>query len=215
MSAAGWLQFGVLIGVLLVTAPPLGWYMAKVYGEEDKAPGDRVFGPVERLIYRICRVNPEREQRWTVYAFSLFAFSLVSFLLLYGLQRLQGQLPLNPVDLPAVVPNVAFNAAVSFMTNTNWQNYAGEATMSHLTQMAGLTVQNFVSAAAGMAVMAALIRGLARRRASTLGNFWVDLTRGTIRILFPLSFVVALLLVSQGVIQNFAGHTKVSAVEGT
>jgi len=215
MSAAGWLQFGVLIGVLLVTAPPLGWYMAKVYGEEGNAPGDWVFGPVERLIYRICRVNPEREQRWTVYAFSLFAFSLVSFLLLYGLQRLQGQLPLNPVDLPAVMPNVAFNAAVSFMTNTNWQNYAGEATMSHLSQMAGLTVQNFVSAAAGMAVMAALIRGLARRRASTLGNFWVDLTRGTIRILLPLSFLVALLLVSQGVIQNFAGHTKVSAVEGT
>lgn len=215
MSAAGWLQLGALIGVLLITVPPLGWYMAKVYGEEGEAPGDRVFGPVERLVYRICRVNPEREQRWTAYAFSLFAFSLVSFLVLYGLQRLQGQLPLNPVALPAVVPNVAFNAAVSFMTNTNWQNYAGEATMSHLAQMAGLTVQNFVSAAAGMAVMAALIRGLARRRASTLGNFWVDLTRGTIRILLPLSFVVALLLVSQGVIQNLTGYTEVAAAEGT
>jgi K+-transporting ATPase ATPase A chain len=215
MSAAGWLQFAALIAVLLVTAPPLGRYMARVYGDEGKAPGDRVFGPVERLIYRVCRVNPEREQRWTIYALSLFAFSLVSFLVLYGLQRLQGVLPLNPVDLPAVVPNVAFNAAVSFMTNTNWQNYAGEATMSHLSQMAGLTVQNFVSAAAGMAVMAALIRGLARRRASTLGNFWVDLTRGTVRILLPLSFVVALVLVSQGVIQNFSGHTEVAAVEGS
>jgi len=215
MSGTGLLQFGALIAVLLVTAPPLGRYIAKVYGADGKAAGDRVFGPVERLIYRICRVNPEREQRWTAYALSLFAFSLVSFLVLYGLQRVQGLLPLNPVDLPAVVPNIAFNAAVSFMSNTNWQNYAGEATMSHLTQMAGLTVQNFVSAAAGMAVMAALIRGLARRRASTLGNFWVDLTRGTIRILLPLSFLVALLLVSQGVIQNLSGHTEVNAVEGT
>lgn len=214
MSASSWLQFAVLIAVLLLTAPPLGRYMAGVYGDGEKAPGDKVFLPLERLIYRACRVDPKREQRWTVYAFSLLAFSAVSFLLLYVLQRVQAWLPLNPVDLPNVAPNVAFNTAVSFMTNTNWQAYAGEATMSHLTQMVGLTVQNFVSAAAGMAVMAALIRGLARRRASTIGNFWVDLTRGTVRVLLPLSFVVAIVLLSQGVVQNLNGHTIAAAIEG-
>ncbi|WP_432476116.1 potassium-transporting ATPase subunit KdpA [Nocardioides sp. GXQ0305] len=213
MSAASWLQLGAMIAVVLVTAPLLGRYMAAVYSGE-KVVGDRVFVPVERAIYRVCRVDSDKEQRWTVYAFSLLAFSLVSFLALYLVQRLQHLLPLNPTDMPAVPENVAFNAAVSFMTNTNWQAYAGEATMSHLTQMVGLTVQNFVSAAAGMAVMAALIRGLARRRASTVGNFWVDLTRGTLRILLPLAFVVALVLVSQGVIQNLAGFQTVETLQG-
>jgi K+-transporting ATPase ATPase A chain len=213
MSAASWGQFLAVIAVVLVTAPPLGRYMAAVYGGE-RAPGDRVFLPVERVFYRVCRVNPDSEQRWTVYAFSLLAFSIVSFLFLYLLQRLQGVLPFNPTDMPAVPENVSFNTAVSFMTNTNWQSYAGEATMSHLTQMLGLTVQNFVSAAAGMAVMAALIRGLARRRASTLGNFWVDLTRSTTRILLPLSFVVAVILISQGVVQNLHGFTSVTTLEG-
>src|SRR6266545_268567 len=214
MSSASWLQFAVLIAVLLVTAPLLGRYMAKVYGDERKAPGDRVFLPVERLVYRICRVDPDSEQRWTVYTFAVIGFSLMSFLLLYAMQRLQHWLPLNPTDLPNVTDHVAFNTAVSFMTNTNWQSYSGELTMSHLTQMTGLTVQNFVSAAAGMAVMAALIRGLARRRASTLGNFWVDLTRTVVRILLPMSFLLALGLVSQGVIQNFHGHTAVTTLEG-
>ncbi|HET8682581.1 MAG TPA: potassium-transporting ATPase subunit KdpA [Micromonosporaceae bacterium] len=214
MSSASWLQFAALVAVLLVTAPLLGWYMAKVYGDERKAPGERVFGPVERLVYRVCRVDPDSEQRWSVYAFSVLAFSLLSFLVLYAVQRLQQWLPLNPTDMPNVVDHIAFNAAVSFMTNTNWQSYSGELTMSHLTQMTGLTVQNFVSAAAGMAVMAALIRGLARRRAATLGNFWVDLTRTVVRILLPLSFLVAIVLVSQGVIQNFNGHTMVTTVEG-
>jgi K+-transporting ATPase ATPase A chain len=213
MSAASWGQFLAVIAVVLVTAPPLGRYMAAVYGGE-RAPGDRVFLPVERVFYRVCRVNPDSEQRWTVYAFSLLAFSIVSFLFLFLLQRLQGVLPFNPTDMPAVPENVSFNTAVSFMTNTNWQSYAGEATMSHLTQMLGLTVQNFVSAAAGMAVMAALIRGLARRRASTLGNFWVDLTRSTTRILLPLSFVVAVILISQGVVQNLHGFTSVTTLEG-
>jgi K+-transporting ATPase ATPase A chain len=188
--------------------------MALVFSDEAKAPGDRVFLPVERLIYRICRVDPDREQRWTVYAYSLFAFSFVSFLVVYALQRLQGSLPFNPVDVSGVIPHLSFNTAVSFMTNTNWQSYGGETTMSHLTQMVGLSVQNFVSAAAGMAVMAAFIRGLARRRASTLGNFWVDLTRTTVRILLPLAFVLAIVLVSQGVIQNFHGHTEVTTLEG-
>lgn len=213
MSAPAWLQFAALIAVVVLTAIPLGRYMARVY-DDDAVAGDRFFLPIERLIYRMCRIDPSREQRWTVYTYSVLAFSIVSFLVVYGLQRLQGSLPFNPTDMPAVTPHVAFNAAVSFMTNTNWQSYSGELTMSHLTQMSGLAVQNFVSAAAGMAVMAALIRGLARRRAATLGNFWVDLTRTVTRILLPLSFVVALLLVSQGVIQNLHGFTEVTTLEG-
>lgn len=214
MSAASWLQLVVLVALLLVTAPPLGSYIAKVYGDDEKAPGDRVFLPIERLIYRICRVSPHSEQRWTVYAFSLLGFSAVSFLFVYGTQRVQDKLPFNPTDMPAVIDHLAFNTAVSFTTNTNWQSYSGEATMSHLTQMTALSVQNFVSAAAGMAVMAALIRGLARRSAKTIGNFWVDLTRTTVRILLPLSFLVALVFVSQGVIQNLHGFTPVRTLEG-
>jgi K+-transporting ATPase ATPase A chain len=214
MSLASWLQFVALIGVVVLTAAPLGRYMARVYGDEGSAPGDRFFLPVEGLIYRLCRIDPGREQRWTTYAYSLLGFSLVSFLTVYALQRLQGSLPLNPAALPGVIPHLSFNTAVSFMTNTNWQSYGGESTMSHLTQMVGLSVQNFVSAAAGMATLAALVRGLSRRRATTIGNFWVDLTRGTIRILVPMAFVMALVLVSQGVIQNFNGFTEVTTVEG-
>ena len=214
MSAATWAQFVALVVAIVVVAPPLGRYMAAVYGD-GKASGDRLFLPVERLIYRVCGVDEKREQRWTVYTYSLLAFSLVSFLALYLLQRLQGSLPFNPSGMAGVVPHLSFNTAVSFMTNTNWQSYGGESTMSHLTQMTGLAVQNFVSAAAGMAVMAALIRGIARRRARTLGNFWVDLTRSVVRILLPLAVVVAVLLISQGVIQNFHGHTDVTTVEGT
>lgn len=214
MSIPNWVQFAVLIALLAITAPPLGIYIARVYGETGTAPGDRFFKPVERMLYRLCRVDPASEQRWTTYAFAVIAFSAVSFLLLYGLLRLQAVLPFNPTDMPAVTDHVAFNAAVSFMTNTNWQSYGGETTLSHLTQMTGLTVQNFVSAAVGMCVMAALIRGLARRRAQTLGNFWVDLTRTVLRILLPLSFVVALLLISQGVIQNLSGFTAAQTLEG-
>jgi potassium-transporting ATPase potassium-binding subunit len=214
MSAATWAQFIALIIAVVVLAPPLGRYMAGVYGD-GRGPGDRVFLPVERLIYRACRVDDKREQRWTVYAYSVLGFSLVSFLALYLLQRLQGSLPFNPSGVSGVIPHLSFNTAVSFMTNTNWQSYGGETTMSHLTQMTGLAVQNFVSAAAGMAVMAAFVRGLARRRANTLGNFWVDLTRSVVRILVPLSLLVAVLLLSQGVIQNFHGHTEITAVEGT
>jgi K+-transporting ATPase ATPase A chain len=215
MTFVNWLQFLAVIAVVVVTAVPIGRYMARIYGGSGKAPGDRFFLPVERLIYRICRIDPSSEQRWTTYTYSLLAFSLFSFLAVYGLQRLQGSLPLNPAGLEGVVPHLSFNTAVSFMTNTNWQSYGGESTMSHLTQMTGLAVQNFVSAAAGMATVAAFIRGLARRRATTLGNFWVDLTRTTVRILIPLAFVMALVLVSQGVIQNFNGFTEVTTVEGT
>ena len=213
MSAASFVSLGVLIVVLGVSIVPLGRYMAKVYGG-DKAPGDRVFLPVERLIYRILRVNPKREQRWNVYALALLAFSLVSVLALYLFQRVQEWLPLSN-GLPNVVPRMAFNTAVSFVTNTNWQSYSGESTMGHLVQMSGLAVQNFVSAAVGMAIAAALIRALARRQGRTLGNFWVDLTRTTTRILLPISFVIALALVAQGAVQNFTSSTTATTVDKT
>jgi potassium-transporting ATPase potassium-binding subunit len=213
MSGAAWLQFLVLIALVAAATPLMGGYMAKVYGG-GAAPGDRFFGPLERLVYRATGVNPSREQRWTVYARSLLAFSAVSVLLLYLMQRVQGGLPLNPTDVGAVPEALAFNTAVSFTTNTNWQNYAGEITMSHLTQMAGLAVQNFVSAAVGIAVAVALIRGLARRRSGTIGNFWVDLTRSTTRVLLPISIIGALVLVSQGVIQNFDGFTVANTLDG-
>jgi len=213
MSAAAFLSLGVLVVVLLVAIHPLGRYMAKVYGD-GKAPGDRVFLPVERLIYRILRVDPKREQRWNIYAISLLAFSAVSVLVLYFFQRVQTWLPLAN-DLPNVEPKTAWNTAVSFVTNTNWQSYAGESTMGHLVQMAGLAVQNFVSAAVGMAIAVALIRALARRRGRTLGNFWVDVTRSTTRILLPISFVIALVLVSQGAIQNFTSSTTAKPLDQT
>jgi potassium-transporting ATPase potassium-binding subunit len=215
MSTANWLQFVVFIALVGVTAPFIGRYIARVYDDSERpAPGDRFFLRIERPIYRICRVDPSREQRWTVYAYSVLAFSVISLLLLYLQLRIQDSLPFNPTNVPAVGEHLSFNTAVSFSTNTNWQSYGGESTMSHLSQMLGLAVHNFVSAAAGMAVMAAFIRGLARRRASTLGNFWVDLTRTTTRVLLPACFVFALILVSQGVIQNFHGFTEVTTVEG-
>jgi K+-transporting ATPase ATPase A chain len=215
MSTASWLQFVVLIALVAATAPFIGRYMARVYGDDDRpAPGDRFFLRIERPIYRVCHVDPRREQRWTVYAYSVLAFSVISLLILYLQLRIQDALPFNPTNMPAVGEHLSFNTAVSFSTNTNWQSYGGESTMSHLSQMLGLAVHNFVSAAAGMAVLAAFIRGLARRRASTLGNFWVDLTRTTTRILLPACFVFALILVSQGVIQNFHGFTEATTVEG-
>src|SRR4051794_21792927 len=202
MSATDLISLGVLIMALLVSIGPLGRYMAKVYGEEH-APGDRLFLPLERLIYKILRVDDKREQRWNVYAISLLSFSAVSVLALYAFLRLQTWLPLAN-GLPNLIPRLSFNTAVSFVTNTNWQSYSGESTMGHLVQMAGLSVQNFVSAAVGMAVAAALIRALARRHGRTLGNFWVDITRTTTRILLPISFLIAVILMSQGAIQNFS-----------
>ena len=213
MTAAGWAQLGFVILLLAISTPLLGSYMAKVYGQK-KAPGDRVFLPIERFIYRVCGVNPDSEQRWTTYAISLIGFSLASVLVLYVQLRVQGSLPLNADSMGAVRPDLAFNTSVSFLTNTNWQNYAGETTMSHLTQMSGLAFHNFVSAACGASVAVALIRGLVRRRTNTLGNFWVDLVRTCTRILLPFSFVFALFLVSQGVIQNFNASTTVTTVAG-
>lgn len=213
MSTSSWLQLGVLVAFLLVTTRVLGAYIAGVFGG-GRALGDRVFLPLERAIYRFCGVDPDREQTWPVYALALIAFSLVSVLGLYLLQRLQGVLLLNPTDAKAVPPALALNTAVSFVTNTNWQNYSGELTMSHLTQMAGLTVQNFLSTAVGLAVAVALIRGFVRRRSATIGNFWVDLTRGTIRVLLPLAIVVAIVLASQGAVQNLHGFTHATTVQG-
>jgi K+-transporting ATPase ATPase A chain len=213
MTAAGWLQLVVLIVLVAISTPLLGAYMSKVY-QGGEAPGDRVFLPVERAIYRVCGVDPGGEQRWTTYAFSVLAFSLVSVLGLYAVQRLQGHMPFNPDHLVGVPPALAFNTAVSFLTNTNWQNYSGESTMAHLTQMAGLAVQNFVSAAVSMAVAIALVRGLIRRRSGTLGNFWVDLTRTVVRVLLPISLLGALVFVGQGMEQNFHAARTVTTVEG-
>jgi K+-transporting ATPase ATPase A chain len=213
VSAANWLQLLALVAALLVVSPLLGAYLARVLGG-GTAPGDRVFLPLERALYRLAGVDPGREQPWGVYALSLLAFSAVSVVGLFLLERVQGVLPLNPTEVSSVPPALAFNTAASFVTNTNWQNYAGESTMSHLTQMAGLTVQNFVSAAVGIAVAVALIRGLVRRRSATIGNFWADLTRITVRVLLPGALVLALLLASQGVLQSLRGSAEARTVEG-
>jgi K+-transporting ATPase ATPase A chain len=214
MTAAAWLQIAALIGLLLLGTRLLGPYLARVYAG-GPAPGDRVFLPLERLVYRASRIDAEREQPWAVYARSVIAFSLVSVLGLYGLQRLQAWLPLNPSSVESVPPFLAFHTAVSFVTNTNWQNYGGESTMSDLLQMTGLTVQNFVSAAVGMAVAVALIRGFTRQRAETIGNFWVDLVRGVTRVLLPLALVLAVMLAGLGVVQTLSGPVDASTVEGT
>ncbi|HEX9091126.1 MAG TPA: potassium-transporting ATPase subunit KdpA [Anaerolineales bacterium] len=209
MTAHGYVQIGIFFVVLLLLVKPLGLYMAKVYQGESTFL-DRPFRPLERLIYRLLNINPEDEMDWKAYTLALLIFSAISFLAVYLLQRLQGLLPLNPQKFGPPTPDLSFNTAVSFITNTNWQNYGGEATLSYLTQMVGLTVQNFVSAAAGMAVLMAFIRSLARRQTTKLGNFWVDLTRGTLYILIPLSSILALALVSQGVVQTFSPYKQLT-----
>jgi K+-transporting ATPase ATPase A chain len=214
MSTNGLLQIGLYLVALLALAKPLGGYMARVY-EGNLPTFVRWISPVEDLFYRICGVDPKQEMRWTQYAFAAMWFSLVGLVVVYGLQRLQGLLPLNPQGFGAVTPDSSFNTAISFVTNTNWQGYGGETTMSYLTQMLGLGVQNFVSAAAGMAVVIALIRGFARHTVETIGNFWVDMTRSTVYILLPLSLILALVLVGQGVVQNFSPYKTVATVEAT
>jgi K+-transporting ATPase ATPase A chain len=214
MTANGYLQIGLYLVLLALVARPLGKYMANVL--EGKPCGlDRLLGWCERLIYRLSGADPAREMTWQRYAFAVMWFTGVGLLALYGLQRIQDKLPLNPQGLSAPSPDSSFNTTTSFVSNTNWQSYGGETTMSYLSQMLGLTVQNFVSAAMGIAVLAALIRGLARRSAQTIGNFWVDLTRTTLYILIPMSTVLALALVSQGVIQNLRAYDTVSLVQPT
>jgi K+-transporting ATPase ATPase A chain len=225
MTAANWLQILALVVLVVLGTRILGPYLAAVFGDAEEvgpdveprrphAFGDRIFDPIERVIYRVCGVDPNAEQRWTGYAASLIAFSLVSCVGLYALLRLQGSLPLNPNGAPGLAPALAFNTSASFVTNTNWQNYGGELAMSHLSQMAGLAVQNFVSPVVGLCAAMVLIRSLSRRKVSSVGNFWVDLVRGTLRVFVPLAFVVAVVLVSQGVIQNFHGFHHLGALSG-
>ncbi|MEW5762837.1 MAG: potassium-transporting ATPase subunit KdpA [Bacillota bacterium] len=213
MKTLDLLQMALFLGLLLALAPPLGRYMARVYEGRPTLP-DVVLRPLERLLYRLAGVDPAKEMGWREYAAALLLFNGLGLVLLFLLQLLQGHLPLNPRHCGAVRWDLALNTAVSFVTNTNWQAYAGESTMSYFTQMAGLTVQNFLSAATGMAVAAALIRGLARRAAATVGNFWVDLTRSVLWILLPLALVLALVLVSQGVVQSLHPYPEVETLEG-
>jgi potassium-transporting ATPase potassium-binding subunit len=212
MTANAWMQFGLYLAVLLALVKPLGWYMARVY--QGRPFGlDVVFGRSERWLYHAAGVDPQQEMNWKTYTFAVLLFNLVGLVVLYALLRLQHLLPLNPQAFFANSPDSAFNTAVSFATNTNWQGYGGETTMSYLSQMLGLSVQNFVSAASGMAVLVALIRGFVRRSADTIGNFWVDLVRSTLYILLPLSLVLAVALVSQGVIQNVRPYQTVALLQ--
>lgn len=214
MNINALLQIGLFLAVLIACVKPLGLYMARVY--EGKPCGlSWALGWLERSIYRLCGIDPQEEMSWTTYAKAMLIFNFLGFVAVYALQRMQHVLPLNPAGLPAVPPDLAMNTAVSFATNTNWQSYGGETTMSYLTQMLGLTVQNFVSAASGMAVLVALIRGFVRHSTQTIGNFWYDLTRSTLYILLPLSVVGALVLVSQGVVQTFKSYQTVTLIQPT
>ncbi|EPR43469.1 Potassium-transporting ATPase A chain [Desulfovibrio sp. X2] len=215
MSTIDIARVALYLAVLGALAWPLGLYMARVYEGRPLFLLDRLAGPLERLVYRLCGVRPDEEMDWKTYACSLMVVNALGMLLVYALERLQGALPGNPLGLPGVSPWVALNTAVSFASNTNWQAYGGESTMSLLTQMLGLTVQNFLSAATGMAVLAALVRGLARRETDRLGNFWVDMTRGVLYVLLPLSLLLALALCSQGVVQTFSGEVAVTGLEQT
>ncbi len=214
MTPNGMLQVALYFTVLISAVVPLGRYMARVYAGEPVFLS-RLAGPVERLIYRCCRIDREQEMGWKAYAGGLLVFNLTGWLALYLLQRLQGFLPFNPHGFSAVAADLAFNAAVSFVTNTNWQAYGGETTMSFFTQMAGFTVQNFASAASGMAVLLALVRGMQRTLSETIGNVWVDLTRSIVYILLPLSLIMALFLVSQGVVQTLESPVRVQLLDQT
>ena len=207
------LQLAIYLVVLLVLAKPLGAYMTGVFG--DKPSRAHWLGPVERLFYRVAGVNPQAEMGWKRYALAVIVVNVLGALAVYALQRAQQWLPLNPQGFGAITPDSSFNTAISFVTNTNWQGYSGESTMSYLTQMLGLAVQNFLSAATGIAVVIALIRGFARHSAKTIGNFWVDFTRATVYVLLPLSIIVSVFFISQGAIQNFDGYKEVTTVTAT
>ncbi len=212
MNATNWLEMGLYLAVLLVLAPPLGRYLASVY--QGKAMGlEKLLGPLERLVYRAAGIDRQKEMDWRAYALALLCFNMLGAALLYAILRSQGHLPLNPLGLPGLEPGLAFNAAVSFASNTNWQAYSGEVSLSPLCQMLGLTVQNFLSAASGMACMAALVRGLTRRQSALLGNFWVDMVRSTLYVLLPLALALALLLASQGVAQTFSAQVEAKPLQ--
>ena len=213
MTAIGWFQIALYCAIVVALVKPLGGYMTRVFADERTFLSP-ILAPVEGALYRIAGVDARAEQHWTTYALAMLLFNLAGFVALYALQRLQHVLPFNPQDMPAVPPDLAFNTAVSFVTNTNWQNYGGESTLGYLVQMAGLTVQNFVSAATGIALAVALIRGFARRSASEIGNFWADLTRATLYILLPVCVVYTLFLVWQGVPQNLSPYVDAMTLEG-
>src|ERR1700734_1976393 len=213
MTANGWFQILVFLGLILAVTKPMGVFMARVFSRE-RTFLDPVMRPVERLLYRVTGVDEKHEMRWTEYAISMLLFSAGSMLVLYFIERVQGLLPLNPQKFGAVMPtHLAFNTAASFTTNTNWQEYTGETTMSYFTQMAGLAYHNFISAATGIALAIAFIRGIARRQMETIGNFWVDLVRASLWVLLPFCVVGSLVLVSQGVVQNFKAYDTAKIIE--
>jgi K+-transporting ATPase ATPase A chain len=213
MTLAGWIQILIFCGIVVALVKPLGGYMTRVY-QGERTFLSFIFAPFERLLYRLAGTSENEDQHWTSYAAGMLAFNLLGFLVLYLLQRLQAGLPYNPAGMGAVEPFLAFNTATSFVTNTNWQNYGGESTMSYLVQMAGLTVQNFVSAATGMALAIALVRGFSRASAKSIGNFWVDLTRSTLYILLPLCIVLTLFYVYSGVPQTLGAYVDATTLEG-
>ncbi len=213
MTVTGWLQIALFAAIVGVLTRPLGGYLARVYAGE-RTPLQPLIAPVETALYRLAAIKPQTEQSWYAYTISLLVFHAAGIIALYGLLRLQSVLPLNPQAMTAVAPDLALNTAVSFVTNTSWQSYSGETTLSYLSQMAGITVQSFLSAASGMAVAIALIRGFARRRSATIGNFWVDLTRGTLYVLLPICVVAALFLMAEGVPQTVAASAEVMTLDG-
>ncbi len=214
MTANDYLQIGLYLVVLLALVKPLGAFMAQVFSDVPNKI-TRIGAPVESALYRLSGVRADEDMSWQRYAAAMLVFNVLGLLVVYLLQRTQQSLPLNPQAFPAVAPDSAMNTAISFATNTNWQGYGGESTMSYLTQMLGLAVQNFLSAATGIAVLIALIRGFVRKTANGIGNFWVDMTRSTLYILLPLSFVLALVLVWQGVPQNFKPYETVPLLQAT
>src|SRR5476651_2172820 len=207
MTFNGWLQIALYCVLLLLLTKPLGAYMTRVFNGE-RTPLSPVIGPLERGLYRVSGVDETQEQHWVTYAVAMLAFTFADFVVLYALQRLQAVLPFNPQGLDPVSPDLAFNTSVSFITNTNWQSYVPETTMSYLVQMAGLTVHNFLSAATGIVLAVALIRGFARRSAQGVGNFWVDVTRCTLYILLPVSILVGLFFIWQGMPQNLGAYVN-------
>ena len=217
MTVNGWIQILLYMAMIFAITKPLGSYMYRVF-EGDRQPLPRLFGAIERLLCKLCGVDPKQQQDWKQYTLAMLVFSAITLLVTYGIERLQDVLPLNPQNFPPVAPDLAFNTAASFTTNTNWQAYSGESTMSYLTQMAGLAWHNFMSAAIGIGIALALARGITYRlqggAAKTLGNFWVDLVRATVYVLIPISIPIALLLVSQGVIQNFSSYVEITTLEG-
>src|SRR5690349_9205483 len=213
MTITGWLQIALFGAIVILIARPFGGYMTRVFAGERTFLSP-VLRPIERAVYWCCGVDEKQEQHWVTYAVAMLLFSVAGFLSLYALQRLQDVLPFNPAGQSAVEQSLAFNTAMSFITNTNWQSYTPETTMSYLVQMAGLTVHNFVSAATGIALAIALVRGFARRSAQTVGNFWVDLTRCTLYILFPIAIVIGLFFVWQGMPQNLLPYTSAVSLEG-